>query len=279
MTALTNILKRLGREHFPGSRFTEVRGGHTIAEDALGKFSSAFQPIVEGEGNVIGHHAFLRGAPDRGRAFAPGQLFAQLRDEESVERLDWLARALHMVNYFPTLNDRSRLFLSVDARIISSASDEHRGCFDALLTSLDVPTSRVVVVMPEVTLDDPVTYVRSTLSYRIRGYRVLSTLRPSDAHADLDHVFMADPDYVAIDACGFTSPAGDGAQDRLRKIVRSLHARGIRTLARQVETANQAAFARDAGFSLLQGRFLAPPAPEASSANGKRVSRRSIAPA
>lgn len=277
MSALVNILRRLGREHFPGSRFTEARDGHAVAEDALGKMSSAFQPIVEGAGNVIGHHAFLRAAGRHGRAVPAHQLFASVRDDASVERLDWLARALHMVNYFPASDERWRLFVSVDARIVAAASDAHRGCFDALLTSLDVPTSRVVVSLPVSTLDDPVTFVRSVLSYRIRGYRVLSKLRLTDAHADLDHVFMADPDYVAIDASGFAAGTEDRARDRLHKIVQSVHARGIRTLARQVETADEAAFARETGFTLLQGEYLAPPAPEPSDGSRKRAPRRSSA--
>jgi EAL domain-containing protein (putative c-di-GMP-specific phosphodiesterase class I) len=271
MTALTQVLKRLGRENFPGSRFTEAREGRTIAEDAVGRLGSVFQPIVDAEGNVVGHHAFLRAADPRGRTLAPGQLFASVRDEGSVERLDWLARALHMVNYFPAVHDRSHLFLSVDARTIASPSDEHRECFDALLTSLDVPTSRCVVDLPECTLDDPVTFVRSTLSYRIRGYRVLSTLRAADAHADLDHVFMADPNYVSIDVSGFAAPAHEGGRERLHRIVQSLRSRGIRTLARQVETPEQARLALDVGFALLQGRYFAPPAPEAPIGTKKRV--------
>lgn len=277
MTALINVLKRLGRERFPGSRFTKAREGCTIAEDALGRLGSAFQPIVDAEGNVIGHHAFLRAADPRGLELAPRQLFASLRDEASVERLDWLARALHMVNYFPASKDRTRLFLSVDGRVIAGLADEHRGCFDALLTSLDVPTSRVVVSLPESTLDDPVTFVRSALSYRIRGYRVLSSLRPGDAHADLDHVFMADPDYVAIDVAAFGMPALGGSSDRLRRIVQSLHARGICTVARQVATPEQAALARVAKFDLLQGRYVAPPAPDAPAGNTRRIRRRSLA--
>lgn len=262
MTALTHVLKRLRRENFPDSRFIEACEGRTIAEGALGKLGSAFQPIVDAAGNVIGHHAFLRAADQRGRVLAPRRLFASVRGDGSTERLDWLARALHMVNYFPAYHGRSHLFLCVDACTVASTSDEHRECFDALLTSLDVPTSRVVVSLPECTLDDPVTFVRSTLSYRIRGYRVLATLRAADAHADMDHVFMADPNYVAIDASGFTAPARGGARDRLLRIVDALHARGIRTLARQVETADQARFARDAGFDFLQGRYVAPPTPE-----------------
>lgn len=278
MTALTHVLKRLGRETFPGSRFTKAREGRTIAEDVLGRLGSAFQPIVDADGNVIGHHALLRAADARGDALAPRQLFASLRDEASVERLDWVARALHMVNYFPASTDRTRLFLSIDGRIVGASAIEHRECFDALLTSLDVPTSRVVVSLPESTLDDPVTFVRSALSYRIRGYRVLSTLRPGDAHADLDHVFMADPDYVAMDVSAFGTPLPEASGDRLRKIVQSLHARGIRTVARQVATPEQAALARDAQFTLRQGLYYAPPAPSAPVGHAKRTARRSLAP-
>ncbi|HET9652317.1 MAG TPA: EAL domain-containing protein [Usitatibacter sp.] len=286
MTALTTLLKHLGRDHFPGSRFSEPRAGRAVADDALGRFTSAFQPIVEASHDAVaGHHAFLRAADGRGRALAPGELFASIRDDESLERLDRLARALHMVNYFPALNDHSRLFVTVDARLIAAAPDEHRGCFDALLTSLDVPTSRVVVSLPASALDDPVTFVRSTLSYGIRGYRVLATLRLDDAHADLDHVFLADPHYVAIDASSFPAPGDEGhGRDRLRRIVQSLHGRGIRTLARRVETAEQAAFARDAGFTLLQGQYVAPPATDApafpasaSSTKSPRKARSAVA--
>ena len=254
MTALTSILKRLGRDHFPGSRFSEPREGRAVVDDEIGRLSSTFQPIVDASGDgTAGHHAFLRAADKCGRVVAPTDLFASIDDGESLERLDRLARALHMVNYFPAYHDHSSLFVTVDARIVGSASDDHRGCFDALLTSLDVPTSRVVVSLPESTLDDPVTFVRSTLSYRIRGYRVLATLRLSDAHADMDHVFMADPHYAAIDASAFSAPA---SRDRLRKVVAALKNRGIRTLARRIETGEQAAFAREAGFTLMQGRYV-----------------------
>ncbi|MGE5095709.1 MAG: EAL domain-containing protein [Betaproteobacteria bacterium] len=276
MTSITSMLKRLGRDHFPGSRFSEPHAGRAIADDRLGRLSSAFQPIVEAaDGGLAGHHAFLRAADAKGRAVAPTDLFSNVRDEESLERLDRLARALHMINYFPTLDDRTqRLFVTVDARLMAGASDEHRDCFDALLTSLDVPTSRVVVSLPESALDEPVTFVRSTLFYGIRGYRVLATLRLNDAHADLDHVFMADPHYVAIDASQFSGAGGsDVARERLRKVVQALHGRGMRTLAKRVETAEQAAFAREAGFSLLQGRYVAPPVAEASRSDSTRARR------
>lgn len=264
MTALNTLLKRLGHDYFPGSRFRESRAGSAVAYDGFGKLSSVFQPIRDAGDDVIaGHHAFLRAADAHGRELAPTQLFASARDEQSLEHLDRLARALHMVNYFSALHDRSRLFVTIDARLIGAAADDHRQCFDALLASLDVPTSRVVVSLPEAVLDDPVTFVRSTLSYGMRGYRVLATLRLPDLHADLEHVFLADPHYTAIDASDLSSSMGNAmARERLRKVIHAIHARGIRTLARRVETADQAAFCREAGFGLLQGRYLGPPVAE-----------------
>ena len=261
MTALNTLLKRMGREYFPDSQFRESQPGNAVAYDAFGKLSSAFQPIKDAANDAIaGHHAFLRAADARGCALAPDELFASIHDEESLGHLDRLARALHMVNYFFSFRDRSRLFFTVDARLAGAAADDHRGCFDALLASLDVPTSRVVVSLPEAALDDPVTFVRSTMTYGLRGYRVLATLRWPDLHADLPHVFLADPHYVAIDAPSLSSSIGDAhARDRVEKVVKAVHARGIRTLARRVETAEQAQFCRDAGFALLQGRYVAPP--------------------
>lgn len=262
MTAINTLLKTMAREYFPGSRFRASRGGDAVAYDTFGTLSSAFQPIKgAGDGAIAGHHAFLRAADARGHEVAPDHLFASIRDDESLGHLDRLARALHMVNYFSAFHDRSRLFFSVDARLVGAAADDHRSCFDALLASLDVPTSRVVVSLPEAALDDPVTFVRSTLTYGLRGYRVLATLRWPDLHADLAHVFLADPSYVAIDAPDLSSSGDDDllARERLRKEVKAINARGIRTLARRVETAEQADFCRDAGFALLQGRYVAPP--------------------
>ena len=104
------------------------------------------------------------------------------------------------------------------------------------------------------------TFVRAVVSYGIRGYRVLAELRP-DAHADLEHVFLADPQYVAIDAAPL-EPSGSGSAiaRQVRSVVAALRARGIQAVARRIETLAQAQAARDAGFALLQGRYVAPPA-------------------
>ena len=249
---LKPVLQRLRHDYFPTMRFSEPRDGIAVAHASQCSLTSTFQPIVRAaDGEVSGHHALLRAADAHGDALAPAELFARAHDAESLRDLDRLARALHAVNYFGNASDRRRLFVTVDPRLLAGAPDDHRRYFDALLTALDVPTSRVVVCLPEAALEDPVTFVRAVVSYGIRGYRVLSELRP-DAHADLEHIFLADPQYVAIDATAITQG--------VRNVVAALRARGIQPLARRVETLAQAQAARAAGFALLQGRYVAPPA-------------------
>jgi len=259
MTAtLGPILTRLRREHFPRATFSEPHAGIAVAHDERRNLTSAFQPIVRADGGgIAGHHALLRAADESGRAIEPAELFGGTRDAGTIEHLDRLARALHAVNYFAKRNDGSRLFLTIDPRLLSAARDDHRSYFDALLTSLDIPTSRIVVWLADDALDDPVAFVRSAISYNIRGYRVAAKLRLADAHADLEHVFLADPHYVAVDAADF--PPDEISRERLVRVVEALHDRGIKTLARRVETAEQAQAARDAGFALLQGQHIAPP--------------------
>ena len=255
---LKSVLQQLRRDHFPTTRFSEPRDGIAVAHAPQCSLTSTFQPVVRAsDGEVRGHHALLRAAGLHGEALAPAELFERAGDDDSVAALDRLARALHAVNYFGAGHDGSRLFLTIDARMLCMAPDDHRRCFDALLTTLDVPTSSIVVCLPEAALEDPVTFVRATVSYAIRGYRVLAELR-ADAHADLEHIYLADPQYVAIDASGLDS-ASEPRVERLRATLSALRARGISAVARRVETESHARAAREMGFAFLQGRYVAPP--------------------
>ena len=256
---LKSVLHQLRRDHFPTTRFSEPRDGIAVAHAPQCSLTSTFQPVVRAaDGEVRGHHALLRAADRRGEALAPTELFEGAGDDESLAALDRLARALHAVNYFGAGHDGSRLFLTIDPRMLSMAPDDHRRCFDTVLAALGVPTSSVVVCIPEAALEDPVTFVRAAVSYAIRGYRVLAELR-ADAPADLEHIYLADPQYVAIDACGLVS-ASAARLGQLRATLAALRARGISAVARRVETESHARAARDIGFAFLQGRHVAPPA-------------------
>jgi len=251
-----SALRRLRHDYFPGTRFSEPRQGIAVAHAPHCNLTSTFQAVVSAaDGGVRGHHALLRAADAKGNAIEPLELFAHAGDGAAVASLDRLARSLHAVNYFGGSAEEKRLFVGIDARMLAAAPDELGRYFDALLATLGVPTSRIVVCLGEAALEDPVTFVRACLAYAIRGYRVLAELR-HDAHADLEHVFLGDPHYVAIDA----SCLGDTAcRQKVHAIVDALRQRGIQPVARRVETQSHAEAARDMGFALLQGRYVAEP--------------------
>lgn len=246
-SSLHALFERLQREHFPASRFSEPCDGTVAAQFFHSRLTSAFQPVVRAsDGRIAGHHALLRVFSERGAAVAPWSLFAQDSSDRMLVQLDRLTRTLHALNYFRGAHRTSTLFLSVEARLFGIVAEDHGAYFRMILEMLDMSPERVAVVLPASLLDDPVTLVRAAISYRIHGYRVVAQARPM-VGADLEHVFLADPHFVAFDA---PEPAH---ADDTRRIIHALSRRGIHSLARRIESAEQAQAARDAGCGFLQG--------------------------
>jgi EAL domain-containing protein (putative c-di-GMP-specific phosphodiesterase class I) len=247
------LLERLEREHFPASGFTEQQPGIIAAQFFSSRLTSAFQPIVRAsDGGIVGHHALLRVFDQGDHAIAPWRVLAQAADDAMLVQLDRLTRTVHALNYFYR-GDASRglLYLNVEQRLLSVVMDNHGAYFELILAHLDVPASRVAIVLPSGSIDDPVTFVRAAIAYRIRGYRVVAQLRSCE-DADLEHVFLAEPHDVALDA-----PRAD-AGHRTRRIVEAVSRRGIHAIARRIEDEAQAQAARDMGFGFLQGWHFAP---------------------
>ncbi len=254
-SSLSPLLERIRREHFPAYELTEQQPGVVAAQFAQSTLTSAFQPIVRAaDGGIAGHHALVRVNGDGGDAAAPWKVFAQAADDADLVQLDRLCRTVHALNYFPAAPPALSLFLNIEKRLLNFVAADHGVYFEAILAKMDVPPGRVTIVMPASASDDPVTFVRAAISYRIRGYRVLAQLG-STAEADLAHLFLADPHYVAIDNL---TPGEAERVDQVAKVVAALTRRGINTIARRIENAEQAQAARDVGFGFLQGWHFAP---------------------
>ena len=252
LSNLHPLLDRISREHFPGHKFFQPQPGVIAAQFFQSTLTSAFQPIVRAAGGVAGHHALVRVNGDGGDAAAPWKVFAQASDDANLVLLDRLCRTVHAFNYFPGAAAGNFLFLNIEKRLLNFVAADHGVYFEAILAKMGVAPGRVTIVMPASAGDDPVTFVRAAISYRIRGYRVLAQLH-STTEADLEHVFLADPHYVAIDR-----PRPDRSAETER-IVAALTRRGIGSVARRIESEGQAQAARDAGFGFLQGWHFAPP--------------------
>jgi EAL domain-containing protein (putative c-di-GMP-specific phosphodiesterase class I) len=257
---LAALLERLEREHFPGHALRQVRPGTVEARFHESRLGSDFQPVVRAhDASTAGHQGFLRASDDDGVATAPGRLFSQAGGDAQLVQLDRLCRTLHALNYFPAAAATNSLFLCIDRRLLNFVSSDHGVYFEAILAKMGIVPGRVTIVMPAAAGDDPVTFVRAALSYRMRGYKVLAPLR-STAQADVSHIHLADPHYVAIDA------ALPRRREEITRIVAGLARRGIGTVARQIESEAQAHAARELGFGFLQGWHFAAPG-ERPSAN------------
>ena len=251
-THLRPLLEQLAREHFPGHELTELRPGVVAAQFFQSTLTSAFQPIVRAAGGVTGHHALVRVNGESGDSAAPWKVFAQASDDANLVLLDRLCRTVHALNYFPGAPAGNFLFLNIEKRLLNFVAADHGVYFEAILAKMGVSPGRVTIVMPASASEDPVTFVRAAISYRIRGYRVLAQLR-SMTESDLEHMFLADPHYVAID-----SPAPEQSDETARTVA-ALTRRGIGSVARRIESEGQAQAARDVGFGFLQGWHFAPP--------------------
>lgn len=255
---LAPILERIEREHFPASRLAEPRPGQVTAQFFASRLTSAFHPVVRAAGGVAGHHALLRVFDERGEAVAPWGVFAQAARDATLVQLDRLARTVHALNYFPREDPRRLLFLNVEERLLRIVADNHGAYFELILRELGIAPRRVAIMLPAGVLDDPVTFVRAAIAYRLRGYRVVTQLR-SLAETDIEHIVLADPDDVAVDV----PRAGTGSRldawiAASVPAIAALRRRGIHAIACRIEDEAQARAARDAGFDFLHGRHFTP---------------------
>ena len=249
-------IERIRREHFPQVDFSRTPDAIVAASFLRSRLTSVFQPIVEaGSERLVGRQGLLRVFDGAGAAVAPWGLFAQAASDADLVQLDRLARTLHAINYLRTADTGTSLFLHVEPRLLSSVRADHGAWFAEVLEALGLSTRHVTIVLPAAAVEDPVTFVRAAISYRIRGYRVAARIQ-SPGSAELSHLLLAEPHFVAIDA-----PAGPEIAPTAR-LVADLSRQAIRTIARRVESDAHAGAARSAGFHLLQGWHLAPrPAP------------------
>jgi EAL domain-containing protein (putative c-di-GMP-specific phosphodiesterase class I) len=251
-STLDAILDRLGKRHFHDTPLSIGDTGAVIAQFYRSRITSAFQPIVRAQdGGVVGHHALLRVESHTGQSVAPWSLFAQASSDSALVSLDRLCRTVHALNYLPSHSGDELLFLNVERRLLTGVAADHGAWFEAVLALIGARPARVVIVMPADAVDNPVAFVRAAISYRIRGYRVLVPVR-STTEADLSHVFLADPHFVALD-----SAALEGAP--ARHFLEALARRGTHLVARGVESPANVEAARAAGVELLQGFHLGRP--------------------
>jgi EAL domain-containing protein (putative c-di-GMP-specific phosphodiesterase class I) len=236
-----------------GMPMSTLADGRVVGAFDHTHLASVFQPIIGAQdGRTAGHHGYLRVAASHGDALVPQQLFARAADDAALVKLDRMTRALHALNYFHQAGPTHQLFLIVEQRLLSTVANEHGLVFESILAELGVKPERVVISLPNSALAHAALLLRSILSYRNRGYGVMTHLS-GVADPGLSRLFLAEPHHVQID---LPAPEGEAAA---RRLVKTLSRAGFTTVARKVESEAQAKFVRDLGFDLIHGFYAGMP--------------------
>lgn len=215
------------------------------------KLTSAFQPILNTQGNkIIGHAAYVRSESNGEVALWPWQVFSLASKDEQLIDLDRLCRAIHALNYFKKpLNSIGQLFLSVHPRLLESIQNEHGRTFKDFLDLIGVSTSRIVIEIPSILNHDWKLLQKLIINYRSYGYQVAINFNGTNGHWLLGTDDLH-PDVTIIQAHELLRyQANNRLGNNIRDTRSVLH-------VRKIETSEQLAAAQQAGASYLQGNFL-----------------------
>jgi len=216
------------------------------------QLASVFQPIVGRDEAIAGHEAFVRSHTEGATELSPWQVFAGAASDDELVRLDRLCRTVHAVNYFVSAPPAARLFLGVEARLLSAVESDHGRVFERVLTSLGESPKRVVIQLPASVNRNTALVGHVIANYRHCGYGVALAHRPNDPAA-FEQVGLFRPDFVRLRATDFSG-------SDLRDVVRRVHDVGALALVSHIESANRLLTAQRAGADLVQGDYLGRPA-------------------
>lgn len=241
----------------PGAATADAPLVRTDAGRVAGRFGpylieSAFTPVADAAGSVSGHAARMRVRRD-GTDVTSDALFDAVADDDELVRLDRLARSVHAINYFGSAAAGRRLHLGVHARLLSAVPDEHGRAFQRVLGALGVPSTDVVIHIPDEANEHALLVTSTTANYRFRGFAVGLTVpewggEAFAAFVDRLRYFVPDILRVPCDA--------EGALGTLEPVVRHIRAPQLKLMAAglRAPAALDAALAH--GFDLVEGEAL-----------------------
>lgn len=226
--------------------------------------ASAFQPVLRADGKVAGREALLRASTQELGELAPDAAFDNAVGARRLVQFDRLVRTIHLLNHSNNFDEQELLFLKVHPLLLSSVSD-HGRTFEQILHYYSVPTSRVVIEINESAVKDEARLKEAVSNYRSLGYKIAvgnfgAAYSSGVAYSSLDKVLNLRPDIVKLD--GELIRKAEHTS-RVKSLIRGLaeifHKLGAQVHIEGIETARQAAIARDTGADLLQGYYLGRP--------------------
>lgn len=220
---------------------------------------SFLQPIIRlADGTVYGYEALLRGHLDD-RLVLPAELWRLARDTGSLARLECLARLAAIRAKARFVPDGCKLFINVSPSTL--LNDD--GCMEhalAVAQAWGVPLSDLAF---EIVETEPLRQP-AQLRARLDGLRARGIAIALDdfgaAYASMQTLATLPFDYLKLDRSLVQGVAHDPVKARIMAMVVALgHDLGLTLIAEGVETAEDLAAVRLAGFDLAQGYYLGSP--------------------
>ncbi|MDD2989969.1 MAG: EAL domain-containing protein [Zoogloea sp.] len=191
------FLERLPRQKAPDKQLHRRDDGRVVGDWVGLELSSAFQPIVNAEGRVVGHEAFLRSASDDDQGLSPWTLFSTATDDTRLIALDRLARTLHLLNAL-VVGNTLPLFLNVHGRLLAAVGDDHGRAFRRVVDALGVRPEHIVIETPVEASAQPDLLAFVLRNYRNNGFRVAVNVASAAQWQDIASAIH--PHFVKIDS-------------------------------------------------------------------------------
>lgn len=226
--------------------------------------STVFQPLFSAKDmRPLAHEALLRVKDGWDQSISPPEAFSQLNGPSDVVRFDRLCRVVHVLNFMRSAGHGGDLWLNISAdHLLSVNKGEHGRVFETLLQYCELAPSRIVLEILESRIENLALLQGAVDAYRERGYRVAIDDFGS-RHSNFDRLWSLTPDVVKLDKTlihqAISNPRAGKILPRLVDIIHDL---GASVVCEGIETEEQLHLARASGADLVQGYFLARPAPE-----------------
>lgn len=219
------------------------------------RLGSLFQPIVDlQEGRVVGHQAVLLARREDGSAVSAADAYAACETPESVVHFDRQCRTLHALNFLAQRQHTGGyLQMAVHPRHLLAVQNQHGLVYEAILKRCGLAPDDIVLMIDASIISHHPRLAEALSNYRQRGYRL--ALAGAVAEAD---VLVLKPDILQIEA-------GNGDS-----LLESAHRESIGIELTGIDTAEQSAAARAAGFDLGQGALFGAAQLDCVATHGKR---------
>lgn len=220
-----------------------------------------FQPILSVRGRTFfGVEALIRGIDTDGGLIPPGRLFEEAAKAGLGVELDRLSRHLAIESFFPLWQQNKRLLLFVNFE--SSLIDTFEPgsyLFDGLLSRHGIPFSNIVLEIKEDVIRNTRRLEAFCAHYRNLGFNIaLDDFGVGSS--SFDRLAIVRPDIIKIDRSLISDIDTNHIHHEIvHAICRMSTNIGAIALAEGVETLNEAAYAKLAGATLIQGFWIAKP--------------------